>query len=391
MQLSLLDNDFYAFTMGQLIWKTFPDWEVRYKFTNRGTVKLGENMSYMALAEQVAKIQRLRFTTNEIKYLRKLGMFEEDYLKFLQHIVLPEIEVQFLPDGNLHLAYEGPWSAAVFLETPLLAQVNHQYFKQFATPAVHAEGLVRLKETRDALKHSDIRFSEFGTRRRFSAEWQRLVVEELVDSVPDRIIGTSNVRLAKDLGLKPTGTMAHQLFMVLCPQATIMSQNVVLDLWEQTYDKPHRLALTDTYGTDYFLRHLRPEQAAQWAGFRQDSGDPTTIATKYLNYWEQNGIRPQDHSILFSDGLTLPVMNELHARFSPQTNVGFGWGTNLTNNMGLPALPIVIKPDAVIEPYYMPLVKLSDNIEKATGDPKAIEATKEAVGYRNTYQEDVTY
>lgn len=381
--------------MGQLIWKHFPQHEVRYKFINRGTVKLGENMSFFGLGDQVAKISRLKFTTNEIKYLRKLGMFEEDYLKYLQTMVLPKVEVQFLPDGNLHLEYEGPWSAAVFLETPLLAQVNHQYFKQFASPEVHAEGLTRLKATRDALKHSAIRFSEFGTRRRFSAEWQRLVVEELVDSVPDRIVGTSNVRLAKDLGLQPTGTMAHQLFMVLAHLGIgggpVASQHLILDLWEQMYDKPHRLALTDTYGTDYFLHNLKPEQATRWTGFRQDSGDPTTIATKYLNYWDQHGIRSADHMILFSDGLTLPVMERLWSSFVAYTQIGFGWGTNLTNNMGLPALPIVIKPDALIEPSYAPLVKLSDNVDKATGHPKAIEDMKAAVGYRNIYQEDVVY
>ena len=56
--------------------------------------------------------------------------------------------------------------------------------------------------------------------------------------------------------------------------------------------------------------------------------------------------------------------------FGDRTGVTFGWGTNLTNDLGFQALSLVVKPDAV---DGIPCVKLSDNIAKATGAREEID------------------
>ncbi|MFL6203967.1 MAG: nicotinate phosphoribosyltransferase, partial [Acidimicrobiales bacterium] len=51
--------------------------------------------------------------------------------------------------------------------------------------------------------------------------------------------------------------------------------------------------------------------------------------------------------------------------FGDRCDVSFGWGTNLTNDVGFATLSLVVKPDAV---DGIPCVKISDDIAKATGD-----------------------
>lgn len=386
MQLSLLDNDFYNFTMGQLIWKYFPDDVVSYKFTNRSKATLA-GLPMILVSEKIKRISRLRFTHEEIKYLRKLGLFEEGYLQFLSSITQPTPTFGIV-EGELEISYEGPWASSVFLETPILAAVNEQYAKKRIEN--HNEGLLRLMDVAKALEGTDIRIIEFGTRRRFSAEWQCLVVGELADRLPDNLIGTSNVLLAKDLGLPPSGTMAHQLLMcsaALCG-GPITAQHLIMDWWEKMYDDRFLIALTDTFGTDFFLRKLEPERAQRWRGMRQDSGDPFVIGAKILDYYEKNGVNAKDKTLVFSDGLTLKSIFALQEAFSGATNVVFGWGTSLTNNMGVDPLSIVIKPTHV---NGLPVVKLSDNLAKAMGPPATIDLYRLATGYDSDYTKDCVY
>ena len=60
-------------------------------------------------------------------------------------------------------------------------------------------------------------FSEFGMRRRYSAEMQDWIVGEFANGVSQEntFVGTSNVYLAMKYGIKPVGTMAHEFIQVV--------------------------------------------------------------------------------------------------------------------------------------------------------------------------------
>lgn len=394
---TLLDNDYYAFTMSNAIHAAGDDLlPVRYEFRNRTfAVPLANRLSLGLLREMITDVRQLRFRPYEIDWLRGQKVFSEEWLSALPDYRLPEVEIDQL-HGHLIMRYEGPWSQAIFWESILLAVVNEMYYSRFGT--FLAEGSQRLTEKIEYLKdRGTLHFSEFGTRRRFSKAWQHRVVHELMSEVPDLLAGTSNVSLARELDLRPIGTMAHQLFMVYT--ALEMSRNpydrgqygdpigrgihTVLRLWSDEYGEHPELmtALPDTYGTDAFIKRATTKDLALYGTFRQDSGDAIERSTQLMRYAIETlgKVAPlivpsdsldvrrmsviEDH--MFGEAMTLPSNSDPH--------LSFGWGTDLTNDLGYQPLSIVIKPSHVLSNrQWLPCVKFSDDQQKITGESQGV-------------------
>lgn len=252
-----------------------------------------------------------------------------------------------------------------------------------------------------------MKFVEFGTRRRWSKQWQMDLLAVMATNYHDmyrKMLGTSNVALARQFNLAPKGTMAHQLFMVetalhanqmeiLTLDGIVNSQLSTLLNWETLYGSHNELLtfLPDTFGTVTFFAPMNDLSHESWdqnvlhhylqnyKGIRQDSGDPIRFGNAMLHIWEAYHIDPQEKTLFFSDSLDVRKMSILYETFNMYTNVVFGWGTNLTNDLGPSPLSIVIKPDAVkVSNEWVPCVKLSDDITKATGDPLAVANYTEA-------------
>ncbi len=107
-----------------------------------------------------------------------------------------------------------------------------------------------------------------------------------------------------------------------------------------------------------------------------------------LSFYKKHGIDARDKLIIFSDGLDMQKMIKLHAEFERHINVSFGWGTNLTNDLGIPPLSLVMK---LAEAAGKPAIKLSDNIAKATGPHKEIAVAKLIFGYDVAFNEQPKY
>jgi len=368
---TVLDNDLYQFTMSQYAWRHGRDHLVRYRFRNRTfAVRLGEVLSLDELRARLDEVSATGVTDADVAALRGLGWFDEAWLAWLlEHARrLPGVEVG-VDDGHLQLAYVGPWPVAIFLETPVLATVSQLYTERFGD--LSSDGDHRLDAKIAHLRaNPHLRFMEFGTRRRHSRRWQAHVLERLLDEVPHAVLGTSNVALAVEHGIPALGTMAHQLFMVTTALALAVDETdlvgpslEVIDRWAAMYPALRTL-LTDTYTTPALLDAAGPEVAA-WPAVRVDSGDPMAVGEQLVRWWRDCGEDPAAHSLVFSDGLDLRSMDLLHDAFAERCEVTFGWGTNLTNDLGVEMLSLVVKPDAV---DGIPCVKLSDDRAKATGD-----------------------
>lgn len=395
---SRLDNDFYNFTMGQLVWKHYRDVRVTYRFTCRTQgAKLGRLINPAKFVKEIDAVRYMRLGPAERTYLESLDLFEAGYLDFLEQLTLPAVAYRVI-DGDIDIEYSGPWAEAIFWETPILAIVQEMVNREraFGHEAVHAvEAEHRLARKINVLRqHPEVRFTEFGTRRRASYSWQRHTVEQMQAKLTQQVLGTSNVHLAMELGLRPSGTMAHQLFMVTtalehaagATHPIAASQDKVLDLFEEMYGAKNGgkllIFLPDTFGSDTALSLLTTERLERWAGMRQDSGDPFEFGEKLIALYASHGIDPCTKTVIFSDGLDVDTMVALQERFGTRIQVGFGWGTNLTNDWGLPSLSIVIKP-IMANGYFA--AKLSDNLDKATGDPAAIEQLKAEADYHVTF------
>jgi nicotinate phosphoribosyltransferase len=409
---SLLDTDFYKFTMGQLVFRKFRDVPVKYALINRTKTNLSDIIDEGDLRRQLDCVSKLKITNSELHYLRGTNeyggqMFSDDYLQFLRDLRLPDYSLKIV-NNDYVLEFEGPWSQTIYWETLALSIVNELLFRsmikektKFGRDVIYATGQTRLASKIELLKkHPDITFTDFGTRRRFSKDWHDYVINTLTNEVANsQFRGTSNVALAMKYGLVPMGTSAHEMFMVLAgverqkatnrgdePFNTIRdSHNQVLKLWWEQYGYGLSIALTDTYGSDFFFRDMTREQARTWKGLRQDSGDPIEFGEKAIKFYNEQMVNPMDKIIIFSDGLDVDSIIKIHNHFKGRIKTTFGWGTNLTNDLGLHALSIVVKP---VRAYSQNLVKLSDNLSKATGQLEDVELMKKIFNYMgNSYVE----
>jgi nicotinate phosphoribosyltransferase len=398
--------DYYKPTMSQVLHECEPDAEVTFTFKNRRSEqRLAEYVDPANLQDRFDMLQARGFSEDEIDYfgsIKKMDgtpVFEASYLEFLRQNDLPPVSVTLDSETNdLAIETTGPAALVTFWETVVMSEVNEAYFENYVLAhgidimSLYDEGDQRLTNKIDVLKeHPEIKFSDFGTRRHFSMRWQRHVVQRLKAECPDNIAGTSNVALANTLGMKPIGTFAHEMPMVWAGLADARGEDILdahnkmLQAWEQTYSPDYMTALTDTFGSDFFFRDFTPEQARSWNALRHDSGDPYDFGEKVITFYENLGIDPSTKTIVFSDGLDLDTIVKLNAHFSDRINTTYGWGTTLTNDLGLPALNIVMKATHVRLPdgREAGTVKLSDNEGKHTGTAEDVEKYQREINERD--------
>ncbi len=401
---SLLDTDFYKFTMGQVIWKHYRNVPVKFVFKNRTKgIRLADIIDEKELRVELDYVRSLRSTRTELHYLRGTNeyqerMFSEPYLEFFAGLKLPPYKLERV-DGNYILEFFGKWSEVTYWEVPALAIISELYYRglmrglsQFEKEAVFAKGTLRLAGKMKILRERGYTTcSDFGTRRRFSREQQDFIVKSMAEELPTQFLGTSNTWLAMKYGLLPMGTKAHEMEMGVSglmrgsdEELRASHQRVLQDWWEE-YGWGLSIALTDTYGSDFFFQDFTSEQARLWKGLRQDSGDPFEFGEKAISFYKGRGVNPKEKLIIFSDGLDIETIAKLADRFVGRIKVTFGWGTNLTNDFGFQPLSLVIK---LIESNGYGTVKLSDNLAKALGTPEDIEHFKRIFGYtKNEYKE----
>ena len=377
---SLLDTDLYKFTMLQVVLHQFPQTHSVYLFRCRNLddtvyplVEILDDLNH-----QLDLLCELRFTDDELQYLRSLRFIKSDFVDYLELFQLKRRFIQASMDeaGRLDIRIEGPMVQAMMFEIFVLAIVNELYFSRIKTDEVWVEGERRLQAKLELIQQyeksqqpNDPPFlvSDFGTRRRYSFEWQKHVVAAFHNTVPNVFRGTSNVLLAKELNITPIGTMAHeflQAFQALDVRLRDF-QKAALETWVQEYRGDLGIALTDVVGMDAFLRDFDLYFAKLFDGLRHDSGDPYEWGDKAYAHYRKLKIDTKTKMLTFSDGLNLPKAWELHQYFKDRFQVSFGIGTNLTNDMGQTPLNIVLK---LVECNGQSVAKISDSPGKTMTD-----------------------
>lgn len=398
---SFLDTDLYKITMHAAVHKNFPDAIVSYNFTNRTPEKKLTNEALDWLRSQIELLGELRFSKDEIEYLKEaVPYLPQEYFQFIQDFKLsPKDQVVIIveDDNKLDLKVNGKWQDTILYEIPLLALISEAYFR-FVDTDWNLDGQVeKIQDKAKRLIDAKIPFSEFGTRRRRSFEVHELIVKSITsytETLPANekglFLGTSNVLFAKEFNVKPIGTVAHEWMMGIASITDdYRSANKdSLKYWVDTFGPEHAgLALTDTFGTDDFLKYFIPPYSDCYTGVRQDSGDPLLYAEKIANhYYNKLGLEKFSKVICFSDSLDVDKAI-LYKKKADEVGLKsiFGIGTNFTNDFkrlsdGSKSEPlnIVIK---ICEANGNPSVKISDNLGKNTGDPATVERVKRELGY----------
>ena len=393
---SLLDTDFYKLLMLQMIWKQYPDVTATFSLINRTTsVRLADEIDEQELRAQLDHARDIRLKKKELIWLAgntfygRKQIFEPEFLEWLAAFRLPDYELS-RRDGQFELNFHGRWAETTLWEIPALAIINElrsraalKSLGPFALDVLYARAKAKMWEKVERLKRlPDIRLSDFGTRRRHSFLWQRWCVAALKEGIGDAFSGTSNVLLAMDNDLEALGTNAHELPMVAAALANsdeelLQAPYKVLADWQKLYFGNLLIALPDAFGTASFLRNA-PDWVADWTGFRPDSAPPIEGGETIIDWWKAKGKDPREKLLIFSDGLDVEAIEKTYAHFKDRVRMSFGWGTNLTNDFedcavvpsdDLTAISLVCK---VTEANGRPAVKLSDNLNKATGDPAEI-------------------
>lgn len=383
---SILDNDFYKFTMQHCVVKLFPKARARYKFINRGQHAFPPGFDKV-LREAVNAMEHLSLTKEEKGYLAVTCPYlDPTYLDFLQGYRYNPDEVHISQHGeDLEVVVDGYWYRAILWEVPLMSLICELYYEQTGQQRLPDEEVIRItREKIENYKKLHITIAEFGTRRRHSLAVHKLVVQTLRKYGKGAFIGTSNVHLAMRNGVKPVGTHAHEWFMFHAAKYGFKMANMMgLEQWVQVYRGDLGIALSDTYTTDVFFEQFDKKFAKLFDGVRHDSGDPLLFADKTIAHYISKNVDPLSKTIIFSDGLDYEKVAAIADYCRGRIGMSFGIGTNFTNDVGLKALNIVIKmyeahPEDA--PRWAPVVKLSDVNGKYTGDEQTIALAKTILG-----------
>lgn len=401
---SLLETDLYKFSMGQAIYHQFPSYKTLWTFKCRNEgVKFTPEM-VEEIKEQIKSYCNIRFTEEELDYLRKIEWLHEDYIEHLR-IWKPRYEdFEITSDGpkGFSLEASGTWLNTSMYEIPILAIINEVYFRmQFEYTELFEQYKRKLNEKVNWLKdgtYSIGAFSEFGLRRRLSAEAQDLAVKLLCEnngSYKDSFcVGTSNVYLAKKYNVKPAGTMAHE-FVMCVGQGNPMynpaySNKFAMEAWTKEYGVLNGTYLTDTIGEATTHRDMGYTFTCLFGGVRHDSGDPYEWGEewirhyeKYYNKYHDERVNPKSKMLLFSDSLDFERASKLYSYFKDRIKVAFGIGTYIANDTDVEALNIVMK---VSECNGRPVAKLSNEAGKTMcKDDEYVEYLKKTIEWRLTH------
>ncbi len=383
---SLLDTDLYKFTMMQVVLHHFPGAQVEYRFRCR-TEGVDLRPYLDDIGAELEELCTLRFSEEELAYLRGLRFMKSDFVDFLGlfHFNQKYLKLETGNEsGGIDITIRGPWLHTIMYEIPVLAIVSEIYFRRTQPRADLAEGRKRLKakieQVRAVEPELDFKISDFGTRRRFSRDWQGELLQALKREIPERFAGTSNVWFAMRHNLTPLGTMAHeyvQACQALGPRLRD-SQRFAFDKWAQEYRGDLGITVSDTYGLEAFLRDFDMYFCKLFDGARHDSGDPIEWGEKLIAHYQRNRVDPRTKQLIFSDQLDVPLALKIARRFQGRAITAFGIGTNLTNDVGFEPLNIVIK---MTECNGQPVAKVSDSPGKTMSkDPGYLTYLRQVFG-----------
>lgn len=402
---SLLETDLYKFSMGQAIYHQYPSYKTHWTFKcrNKG-IKFSPEM-VEEIKEQIKHFCSLSFTEEELDYLSKIEWLHSDYIDHLRlwKARYEDFKISTDSECGFYLEAKGTWLNTSMYEIPVLAIINEVYFRMsYDYDKLFEQYKRKLEEKTGWLisgKYNLGNFSEFGLRRRLSAEAQELAVETLIKHNPEykesRCVGTSNVYLAKKFNVTPVGTMAHE-FIMCVGQGDPMynpafSNKLAMEAWTKEYGVLNGTYLTDTIGEETAHLDMGYTFSICFSGVRHDSGDPYKWGEDWIKHYEtfynkykDERVNPKNKTLLFSDSLDFKRASDLYAHFKDRIKVAFGIGTYIANDTDVEPLNIVMKVSSC---NGRPVAKLSNDDGKTMcKDDEYVEYLHKTIEWRLNHQ-----
>ncbi len=355
MNLTLL-TDFYELTMMQGYFKSQNKETVIFDAFYRKNPCDGGYAIAAGLEQIIDYIKHLRFSAEDIAYLRTLNTFDDDFLDYLKNFRFSG-DLYAVPEGTVVFPHEplikvvAPIMEAQLVETAILTILNHQ-------------SLIATKAARVVYAAKGDGIMEFGLRR---AQGPDAGVYGARAAVIGGCVGTSNVLAGQLFNVPVKGTHAHSWIMSFPDEYTAF----------KTYAKlyPHACCLlVDTYdtlksGVPNAIRVFKEMREAgiplKNYGIRLDSGDLAYMSKQARKLLDAAGF--EDAFISASSDLDEYLIDSLKAQGAKITS--WGVGTNLITSRDCPAFGGVYKLAAIRDEAtgnFIPKIKLSENTEKIT-------------------------
>lgn len=334
---SILDTDLYKFTTSYAYMKMFPDAEGTFEFNDRDKTEYDEEF-LEKLRIEIASLSMLKMTKDEFDFVTSnIRFIPTCYWEWLRGFQFNPNKVIVYLDEEKHLriSVTDKLYKVTLYETPILAIVSETRNRHKFGYIANMDNVIhKLAEKVTLSNQEQLRFSEFGMRRRFSYHVQDEVCKYLKANAI-YCTGTSNVHMAMRHDMKIMGTHPHEWFMFHGAEFGYKRANyLALENWVNVYDGDLGIALSDTYTTDVFLKNFSRKHAKLFDGVRHDSGDPYLFVNKVINRYKELGIDPTTKTIVFSNALDFPTYKEISDYCRGRIRCSAGIGTNLTNDCG---------------------------------------------------------
>ena len=349
LNLTML-TDFYELTMADGYFETGMAEDIAYFDMFFRKVPDGGGFAIMAGLEQtIDYLKNLKFTEEDIEYLRSKNMFCEEFLEYLRNFEF-KCDVWAVPEGTPIFPHEpivtvrGPVMQAQFIETMVLLTINHQ-----SLIATKANRIVRAAKGRPVM--------EFGTRRAHGAE---AAIFGARAAYIGGCAGTACTIADRDYGIKALGTMAHSWVQMFPDEYTAFKK------YAEIYPQNCTL-LVDTYNVlksgvpaaIKVFKEMKPESM----GIRIDSGDVTYLTKKARKMLDDAGL--QDCKIVVSNSLDEYIIRDVLLEGACIDS--FGVGERLITAKSEPVYGGVYKLAALeTNGQLIPKIKISENVEKIT-------------------------
>jgi nicotinate phosphoribosyltransferase len=334
--MSLL-TDLYELTMAQVYFNKGMNGTAVFNFFIRPTNKRNYFLN-AGLELLIDYLLNLRFTEEDIDFLRQTGRFSEEFLEYLRN---------FKFTGNLYAIDEGEIVFAnepiVQVEAPL---IEAQIIETFLINTLQISILVATKALRCYSVAEKAILVDFGLRRAHGTDAGMIASRS---SYIGGFVGTSNVLAGKAFGIPIYGTMAHSFIMAHD------TEEKAFEDFASVYPE-NTIFLVDTYDSLEGVKNaikVAKKLGIRIKGIRLDSGDVATLSKEARKLLDANGFR--DAIIFVSGGINEYKIKELIQDKKAPID-GFGVGTELVTSADLPYLDCAYK---LVEYEGKPKIKLS--------------------------------
>lgn len=333
------DNDLYTFSCQYYIMQQYPRAEVEYTFIDRNNTVYPEGFDKL-LQQQVDYMRNVIITDEEIEFMTtRCVWLPVWYFIFLRGYRFNpgEVEISQDEEGHLSIRIVGKWFSTIMWEMPLLSCISEIIHILNGDDEKYDIETERQKvvEKSEKIFSSGLVLGDMGTRRRFSYEHQKMVLETMAEVYRSKqwegiFTGTSNVYLAMLLDLKPLGTLSHQIISFEENVSGVFECNYsVMKKFSDVYDGNNGIYLYDCFGDELFFKNLSKRMAMMYSGLRVDSGVEEEQTEKIIEKYISLGIDPTTKQVVYSNGLDIDRCIEIHRYCNGRVQDSYGVGTNL--------------------------------------------------------------